>query len=75
MNGLFARNEGTVDRVLRVLIGAAVLSLAFVGPKTPWAYIGVLPIITGLAGRCPAYSLLGINTCPMKRPTDTATPS
>ncbi|HEY0788495.1 MAG TPA: DUF2892 domain-containing protein [Thermoanaerobaculia bacterium] len=74
MPGLFARNEGTVDRVLRVLIGAAVLSLAFVGPKTPWAYIGLLPIVTGLAGRCPAYSLLGINTCPMKRSADPASP-
>ncbi len=56
-------NEGSVDRVLRVVIGLAVLSLAFVGPKTPWGYVGLLPLLTGLVGYCPAYSLLGIRTC------------
>lgn len=55
-------NEGTADRLLRVVIGIAILSLAFFGPKTPWAYLGAIPLITGLVGWCPLYTLLGIRT-------------
>jgi hypothetical protein len=61
------KNEGTVDRVLRVIAGAALVSLVFVGPQTPWGWIGVVPLVTGLLGNCPVYSLLGISTCPVKR--------
>ncbi len=61
------RNEGTVDRVLRVVAGAALVSLVFVGPETPWGWIGLVPLVTGLVGNCPVYSLLGISTCPVKR--------
>jgi hypothetical protein len=61
------KNEGTVDRVLRVVVGAALLSLVFVGPETPWGWIGVVPLVTGLLGNCPVYSLLGISTCPVKQ--------
>jgi hypothetical protein len=61
------RNEGTVDRVLRVVAGAALVSLVFVGPETPWGWIGVVPLVTGLVGNCPVYSLFGISTCPVKR--------
>ena len=39
----------------------------FVGPQTPWGWIGVVPLVTGLLGNCPVYSLLGISTCPVKR--------
>ena len=60
-------NEGTIDRVLRVLVGAGILSLAFVGPQTPWAYLGVIPLVTGLVGFCPLYAMLGINTCGVKK--------
>jgi len=60
-------NEGTVDRIVRVIAGLAILSLAFIGPKTAWGYVGLIPIATGLVGYCPAYSLLGINTCPAKK--------
>ncbi|MGK2858697.1 MAG: YgaP family membrane protein [Thermoanaerobaculia bacterium] len=74
MSRLFPSNEGLADRVIRVLIGVAVLSLAFFGPKTPWAYLGIIPIVTGLLGSCPAYTLLGISTCPMKRSSNAATP-
>jgi len=56
-------NEGTVDRVLRVLVGIIILSLAFVGPKTPWAYLGIVPLLTGAIGFCPLYAILGVNTC------------
>jgi hypothetical protein len=60
-------NEGGIDRMLRVIVGLAVLSLAFVGPRTPWGYVGLVPLLTGLAGFCPLYALLGINTCPARR--------
>ena len=60
-------NEGTIDRVLRIVVGLGILSLVFVGPQTPWGWIGVVPLLTGLVGYCPAYSLIGLNTCPMKK--------
>lgn len=61
------RNEGTIDRVLRVALGLVLLSLVFVGPQTVWGWIGVVPLVTGLVGTCPVYSLLGVNTCGMKK--------
>ena len=57
------KNVGTVDRVLRVVAGAALLSLVFVGPQTPGGWIGVVPLATALIGFCPAYRILGIRTC------------
>lgn len=56
-------NEGYLDRVLRVIAGLAILSLAFVGPRTMWAYLGLVPLLTGLVGFCPAYAVFGIRTC------------
>lgn len=56
-------NEGTIDRVLRVLVGLSILSLAFVGPRTMWGWFGLVPLITGVVGFCPAYALFGIRTC------------
>lgn len=61
-----SRNEGTIDRVLRVILGLVLLSLVFVGPQTWWGLIGLVPLVTGLVGSCPIYSVLGISTCPMK---------
>jgi hypothetical protein len=60
---LLPRNEGTMDRVLRVSVGLALLSLAFVGPKTPWGFVGLILVATGLIGSCPLYTVLGMNTC------------
>ena len=60
-------NEGGLDRGLRVLVGLGVLTLAFVGPKTPWAFIGLVPLLAGLVGYCPLYSLIGLNTCPARK--------
>ncbi|WP_405225537.1 MULTISPECIES: YgaP family membrane protein [Lentisalinibacter] len=57
------RNEGTVDRGVRVTAGLVLLSLVFIGPQTPWGWIGLVPLATGLIGWCPAYSLFGIRTC------------
>ena len=61
------RNEGTLDRALRVIAGAALLSLVFVGPQTNWGWIGVVPLVTGIIGNCPVYSLFGISTCSVKQ--------
>ena len=60
-------NVGTVDRIIRVIVGVVLIALVFVGPKTPWGWIGVIPLVTGLIGYCPLYSLLGIRTCPAKQ--------
>lgn len=60
-------NEGTIDRALRVIVGLILISLVFVGPQTPWGWIGVVPLLTGIIGFCPAYRIFGINTCPMKK--------
>jgi hypothetical protein len=55
-------NIGRTERILRVVVGVGVLSLAFVGPQSPWAYIGILPVLTGAIGWCPPYALFGIST-------------
>lgn len=57
------RNEGTVDRALRVVVGLVLIVMAVRGMYTPWTWIGVVPLATGLLGNCPLYSLLGVNTC------------
>ena len=66
MSKILPRNEGTADRVLRVLLGMGLLSIVFVGPQTPWGWIGVVPLATGLIGSCPLYTLLGLSSCPMR---------
>lgn len=66
MANLLPTNEHPVERVLRVILGLGVLSLAFVGPRTAWGYVGLVPLVTGLAGSCPLYTLFGWSTCPAK---------
>ena len=59
-------NVGTLDRIVRVVIGLALIAVALgyvPGYQTIWAWIGVIPLLTGVFGTCPAYSMLGINTC------------
>lgn len=56
-------NIGSIDRVLRIVVGLALISMVFIGPQAAWGWIGVLPLATALIGWCPAYSLLGIKTC------------
>jgi len=58
------KNVGAIDKVLRVVIGLGLLSLIFIGPKTLWGLIGIVPLATVVMGWCPAYSVLGIKTCP-----------
>ena len=61
-------NVGSIDRALRIVLGIALISQVFVGPLGPalWGWIGVIPLATAVMGWCPAYSLLGIKTCPTK---------
>lgn len=61
---LFPRNEHRVERGIRVILGLAILSLTVVGPQTLWGLLGLVPLATGLLGSCPAYTLLGVSTCP-----------
>lgn len=56
-------NEGVIDRAMRAVLGVAVLTLVFVGPKTMWGLLGLLPLLTAAVGFCPLYRLLGVNTC------------
>jgi hypothetical protein len=57
-------NEASWDRSVRVVVGLALLSLVFVGPHTLWGLVGLLPLLTGIFGFCPAYRLVGMSTCP-----------
>ncbi|CQR41797.1 MAG TPA: DUF2892 domain-containing protein [Thiomonas arsenitoxydans] len=62
-------NIGSVDRIIRVAIGLVLLSLPL-WLDSPWRWlglIGIMPLFTGLAGRCPGYRLLGLSTCPMRK--------
>ncbi|MBY6068721.1 DUF2892 domain-containing protein [Leisingera aquaemixtae] len=61
------RNEGTLDRALRIILGLILLSLVFTGPQTLWGLIGLVPLLTGLIGYCPLYQILGLSTCPLKK--------
>ncbi len=56
-------NMGKVDRAVRFVVGAVLIALVFVGPQTPWGWIGVIPLATALIGWCPAYLPFGISTC------------
>ena len=60
------KNIGSLERVIRVVVGLALLSCVFVGPQSSWFWLGVIPLATGLLGWCPPYSLFGINTCKTK---------
>ena len=57
------RNVGQIDRTVRIALGLVLLGMAVSGLYTPWTWLGVVPLLTGLIGWCLPYSLLGINTC------------
>lgn len=66
-------NEGSIDRIVRTIVGAGLLVAFFMFPDAPWRYwtlIGIVPLVTGLFGICPAYALLGISTCPLNSGQD-----
>ncbi|MCX7324532.1 MAG: DUF2892 domain-containing protein [Hyphomicrobiales bacterium] len=64
-------NVGTIDRVFRIIIGVALIAFALgsIMPATGWnwiGWIGIVPILTAVFGTCPAYTLLGLSTCPTR---------
>jgi hypothetical protein len=66
---LFAKNVGSIDRVARIVAGLALIAFAIfsTSPYALWGFIGIVPLATGLMSTCPAYSLLGLNTCPLEK--------
>lgn len=63
---MFKLNVGGIDRVLRIVLGLVLIALVFVGPQTPWGWIGLVPLFTGLLRTCPLYTLIGLSTCPRR---------
>jgi len=61
------KNVHPIERGIRVIVGLSVASMAFWGPSNLWFLLGLVPVITGALGWCPPYSLLGINTCNLKK--------
>jgi len=61
---MFRTNVGSLDRLARIVLGIVLIALVFVGPKTPWGWVGIVPLVTGLLRTCPLYTLIGLNTCP-----------
>lgn len=59
---MFPMNVGSADRVLRVIVGAALIALVFVGPRTAWGWFGLVPLVTAFLGTCPLYTALGVRT-------------
>ena len=64
---MFKSNVGTIDRMLRVILGVALIAMTLTGTIGIWGWIGVVPLLTAALGSCPLYSVLGLNTCPMKK--------
>lgn len=62
------KNIGGIDKGLRIAAGVVLLALGAFGPLGWWGLIGLVPLATGLMGNCPAYSVLGMNTCGVSRP-------
>jgi len=56
------KNVGSIDRVIRIVVGLVLIGLALFGPQTPWGWIGIIPLATAMIGWCPAYSLIKFNS-------------
>ncbi|HGG04749.1 MAG TPA: DUF2892 domain-containing protein [Aliiroseovarius sp.] len=64
---MFKKNEGNIDRILRVVVGLVLVGMYFmIDGASIWLLVGIIPLVTGLIGTCPIYSILGMSTCPMK---------
>lgn len=64
---MFKTNVGGIDRVLRIVLGLALIGLTLGGVIGAWGWIGLVPLATGALSTCPIYSILGMNTCPTKK--------
>ncbi len=60
---MFTTNVGSADRVFRIILGLVLIALVFVGPETPWGWLGIIPLVTGFLRTCPLYSIFGLSTC------------
>lgn len=60
------KNVGNIERIVRIAAGLVLMALAATSTLGVWAWLGVVPLATGVLGWCPPYSLLGINTCKNK---------
>ncbi len=56
------KNVNTVDQVVRIVLGLALISLVFIGPQTPWGWVGLILVATGAMNFCPIYRMLGLST-------------
>jgi len=56
-------NVGGIDKIIRIIIGLALISLVFIGPQTPWGWTGLIPLLTAAFSFCPLYAIIGIKTC------------
>lgn len=65
------RNVGGTDKMLRIVVGLALISLVFIGPQSLWGLLGIIPLATGLINFCPVYTLLGISTAEKKDASQT----
>ncbi len=64
---MFPRNEHAFDRIARVVLGLGLLTIVFFGPRTAWGWLGLIPLLTGLIGSCPIYTLFGVSSCARKQ--------
>jgi hypothetical protein len=64
------QNVHNIERVVRIIVGVGLTSMAIVGPANPWFFVGLVPLATGLAVWCPPYAMLGINTCNIGKKSD-----
>ena len=68
----FENNVGGTERTVRIVVGAALMLLAFVGPKTPLGWLGMIPLATGFLSFCPLYHLLGKSSIPAETPVESS---
>ena len=61
------KNIGSIDKILRIILGLVLLSLVVIGPKTLWGLIGIIPLATATFSFCPFYPLLGFSSCPIDK--------
>jgi hypothetical protein len=59
-------NVGGIDRILRIVLGLALIALTLTGAIGVWGWIGLVPLATAAMGFCPLYTVLGFSTCPVK---------
>jgi hypothetical protein len=64
---MFKTNVGGIDRLLRIVIGIALIAMTLLGTIGPWGWVGVVPLLTAAMGSCPLYTVLGVNSCGVKK--------